>query len=334
MKYKIILLAVLSIAVMLLGLIIDVHYEAARPPQSVSLVIEALKTLGATGLAVVFLNFWIETEDWRQYFEERIKSIVIQQDYMKSLDQNTMKNVLVNLMKARFKDTSVDQKDGFLDHFDKNIMKYIGSPFREDVVATVYYTRNDEDKWLVKDRIEFSCRKIGSSIQEKLNWVADEADQVRSIRINVSRPNEDGYSTPETLISSDTDNEAFTKLKIGVPLTGYKDLDHLKVEIIAEYLQDRSRYSAWGMASPSRNCDVTVIYPEGYQIANDNFVTLDNSASVTKGPTYLRLIYKGWLLPENGLVWHLSVVPSVLRQAPATAETVQTTAKDETIVTK
>jgi hypothetical protein len=213
---------------------IDSRYEAIRPPQYASITIELLKTIGATGLALAFLNIWLETDDWRRYFEDRIKSVVIQQDYMRNLDKSTLDVILRNLMKARFVGATVDKEDGFLDHFDKNISKYIGAPFREDVVAIVSYEEDNEHRWLVSDTMEFVCRRVGPGIQENLTWESDEAEQVRNLEVWISQPTQDGYLPPERLIALSDGADALSVMKKGLDLSRFRDLDRLKVRIVAK----------------------------------------------------------------------------------------------------
>ena len=64
-------------------------------------------------------------------------------------------------------------------------------------------------------------------------------------------------------------------------------------------------YYAWAMAHPSKNIDVQVILPDGYKLRFDSLVTRPRDIDKNIGSTYVRLIYKGWLLPENGLVWQI-----------------------------
>lgn len=284
---------------------IDFGYEKSRPPQYVLIAIELFKTIGATGLALAFLNIWVETDDWRGYFEDRIKSIVIQQDYMKNLDKSTLDVVLRNLMKARFTSAAIDKEDGFLDHFEKNISKSIGTPFRENVVAIVCYAEETERKWIVSDTMEFVCRKVGAGIQERLTWESDEAEEVRSLAVWVSRPSHDGYDAPERLIALSEEKDALSVMKKGLDLSKFRDVDELKVRIVANYTQDRSVYYAWAMAHPSKNIDVQVILLDGYKLRFDSLVTRPRDIDKNIGSTYVRLIYKGWLLPENGLVWQI-----------------------------
>jgi hypothetical protein len=218
-KYKLLLIVSISLAILLVAWAVDILNKDKG--FGYSLLIEGLKTLGVTGFAVTGLNLWIETEDWTSYFEKRIKSVVIQQDYFIGLDKNVLDIALKNLMKARFKDETVAREDGFLDHFERNIAKYIGSPYREDVSSTTSYF-DVGDGWLVRDRIEFICRKAGDGIYNSIIWSAGDFAKVEHIAVYLSRPITGGYGDREIVICSDKDPETKVKLKVDILLRHLK----------------------------------------------------------------------------------------------------------------
>jgi hypothetical protein len=306
MRAKLGLFTLISLMLLFISWVVDV-LDTERAPW-VAILIEALRTLGSTGLAVAALNFWIEAEDWRRYFEERIKSVVVQQDYMKGLDVPTLNNALRNLMKARFRDAAVDKDDAFLKHFEDNILEYIGSPFREDVTAIVAYEPHDDDTWAVTDRVEYVCRRLGSTIQKKIEWDAGEGCSVQEVEVAVSLPNDSNYSNPEILISSAIDLDALPRLKAGIALAKYSEIDRLKVTITSKYLKSKTTYYAWCMAHPSRNVDVQITFPVGFVVTNDVFFAKGRAVEPRQGSSYFRIVYKGWVLPENGLVWQIGAL--------------------------
>jgi steroid 5-alpha reductase family enzyme len=298
-----------SLLFLLLALFIDTKYvPPGETPQYIRIIVEVLKTFGVAGLALVIFSYWLETGAWRDYFEDTLQRIVMDQSYLAKLDDSQLKNTLINLMKARFKGKIIDQKRSFFEHFENNVANYIGSPFRERINATIYYRDcvDETSKWMVNDNLEFVCRHIGESIQEKISWAADEAEQVESVRIDVCPQLENGlYGDKEVLLPLTTEPEGINKLSKGISLANYAKCDRLKIFIEARYRQDKHRYSAWAMADPSLDIDVTIHFPEDFEIITDTFVTSEANASITSGPTYKRIVYDGWVLPEHGIVWQL-----------------------------
>ena len=78
---------------------------SAWPPDDLSFWYSFLLFLQAIGIALIgfgFVGMILETKDWRDYFESRIKDIVIQQDYLQNLDSPTLKNLETSVLKARW----------------------------------------------------------------------------------------------------------------------------------------------------------------------------------------------------------------------------------------
>jgi hypothetical protein len=65
------------------------------------------------------------------------------------------------------------------------------------------------------------------------------------------------------------------------------------------------------MAQPGRNVDVLIVFPEGYQLRIDMFLANYENVDVNFGSTFTKITYKGWLLPENGVVWRLVAIPDI-----------------------
>ena len=51
-----------------------------------------------------------------------------------------------------------------------------------------------------------------------------------------------------------------------------------------------------------------ITFPVGFAVTNDVFFSKGRGLEPREGPSYFRIIYKGWVLPENGLVWQIGPV--------------------------
>lgn len=123
------------------------------------------------------------------------------------------------------------------------------------------------------------------------------------------RPQKDGFGPKEVLFSTNSvDDEAVEKLANGISLSDYEEIDGLKVVIDAVAIQDPKSFSFWRIAHPGRNIDISVVFPHNYSISCNLFVSSVDTVSKKEGPGYHRIIYRGWVLPENGLAWQL--IPS------------------------
>ena len=79
----------------------------------------------------------LDLKSWREYFSERLKDVVIEQQYLSGLDNDTLNSLHVKLLKALYKDSSIDKEGGFLNYFQTNLIKYISEPYREAVKAEI-----------------------------------------------------------------------------------------------------------------------------------------------------------------------------------------------------
>jgi hypothetical protein len=81
------------------------------------LIHSLIKLSDVAGIAfLVFglIHITIETEDWSDYFRERIREIVMEQSYLSTLDKNRLETLHSSVLKAKFGDQQIDREGGFL----------------------------------------------------------------------------------------------------------------------------------------------------------------------------------------------------------------------------
>ena len=156
------------------------------------------------------------------------------------------------------------------------------------------------------DNLEYICRKAGQGIQETVKYQLDPGEKLEKIEVSVHRPQGDGFGSKEVLLSANPiDAETVDRLSKGISLSSFKEIDGLKVVIEAAAFQDPKSFSFWKIAHPGRNIDISIIFPNRYSISCNLFVPNPDSVSKKDEPGYHRIVYRGWLLPENGLAWQL-----------------------------
>ena len=129
-----------------------------------------LETLGVAIFGIGILNIILETNGWRNYFEDRLKHIVIDHSYLTSLDDGTLRGIQTGVFKALFGDKSIDREGSFLEYFDSNLHKYIGAPYREDVTTEIFCKSHDENRWKISQRVTYTCRRSAKGIQDDVRW--------------------------------------------------------------------------------------------------------------------------------------------------------------------
>ena len=160
---------VAGLAVMLVAIIVAKYFEADSGRTHnyfVNGIVELLNSAGAAIIVIGGINAIIETGHWRRYFEEQLKDIVVQQNYLNTLDKSILSNIHVKLLQAQFKDSTISGDDSFFAFYNKNIHQYIGGPYREDATGDIIIKETPGDlPWQVSETIRFTCRNNGSGIQ-------------------------------------------------------------------------------------------------------------------------------------------------------------------------
>lgn len=309
-KQNIFLTTLLIIIVGFLGIMSSAYFAESTSPQIASLA-SAFAT-GLTTISVALIGFAIfslalDTKNWRDYFSDRLKEIVIEQDYLKGLDEDTLKTLQTSVLKAQFKNPGIDKEGGFLNYFNRNVHKYISEPYREDVSAEVLMELSQSGNFIVKDKVIYICRSSGGKIQSDIGLKADEGEfeSVNFIKITVQHPQDHESPGEKKELYNGKDVSLHEELIKGfrVPLNGYEKTDGLIVIIEQEYEVKPWKFQYWQMAHPTRNFDITITYPKNTDIQFKTLVLEDVVSQVTQHDGYLKLKYDSWLLPKSGLAW-------------------------------
>jgi len=191
-----------------------------------------VQTIGVTLLGIGLLNIVLETADWRRYFEDRIREIVVEQSYIQKLDPNILQTMQVNILKALFRDKTIDREGSFLNYFHSNLHKYIAEPYREDVTTEIFCERHDDGRsWIVRDVVSYTCRRSAEAIQRDVRWEADH-DEFRSVEaVSIS------IQYPYNHLEKGGEKSTLVEMKRGdipeegvlAPLSDYKEIDGLIV---------------------------------------------------------------------------------------------------------
>jgi hypothetical protein len=264
----------------------------------------AIKLLDVSGIACLVLgliHIMIETDDWSEYFRERIREIVMQQAYLDTLDKNRLAVLHASVLKAQFEDPDIDKEGGFFDYLRSNLHHYIAKPYREDVTAEVIYTDAGEDLD-VFDRVTYVCRRSRTGIQPSVTWQADidEYVSIDSFIVEIRFP----YTHEERGKRKELYNG---KPEVGktlpIPLAEYQQIDGLIVIVSQQYRLRKDHFQYWTMADPTRNFDITLTFPVGWEVQAKHFVLSPELVLTTVTDGYYKAKYDFWMLPESGMSW-------------------------------
>jgi hypothetical protein len=204
----------------------------------------------------------------------------------------------------------------------------------------------DRRSYVIEETISYKCRKVGNSIQDKARWVSITPGKVTKIgefRVTVEMP-QNFYQSPDfkakypTLSSrkitydiKDKDQSKLIPAEKGqgytLPLSDFREIDGLYVEVHVEYLMPIERPAAWTMTHPSKNLTVTINYPSELTVDVNIFGMEENEYHEENRPGLYVLRYDSWLLPNTGLSYHFIEAVEATEQD---SKSNQTVAKEET----
>jgi hypothetical protein len=156
-KEKIELTTIIALLIGIVGIFASAYLSECLHPKSGSLLsafASGLTTLSVALMGLGIFGILLDSKNWREYFGERLKEIVIDNTYLKTLDVDTLKQLQINVLKAQFNNQQIDKDGGFLEYFHRHLHKFISEPYRESVSTEVLIKKLDESEdFIVTDKV-------------------------------------------------------------------------------------------------------------------------------------------------------------------------------------
>jgi len=269
---------------------------------------ELAQHLGVAAIVFGVFNIIIGLPDWSRYFEKRLQKIVLDYGYLKSLSPEQLRALQRRLVKATFHSDSVDREGSFLDYFDRHLHKYLGQAYRERVRGVMTYDE-DGDFFFVHDFVTYVVRESGGVIQERVIWRndADEMARVYSVRVAIRFP-EGHKRAGECVVLKTIDEKDATanrELLVDCPLTAFKRVDRLIVDVESTYRVKKSRFQHWTMPCSTRDFNLTINHPPNYDVVFASFVHNPELTKQEALPGLFHFECESWMLANSGVAWRL-----------------------------
>lgn len=282
--------------------------------------------LGLAFIVFGIVSIILQFEDWKAYFQDRLKDIVVQRAYLESLSPEELTALQVATLKAKYKGTDIDREGSFLQYFQSKIQDYIGSPYRENVTSSFLIEEASEktDCFLVYEDTAYTCRSLGDKIQDDARWTyePDEFEEVVDISLILKCAHDKIDDCKNQCMSGSICENGIIKLQKDelkqyynedVNLKGYyvpfNDLlnpkDGLQVHLSASYLIKSNRFFMWSMTNPSKGINFIITFPHSYTL--NTFIVGLGPSEYTKNINGNMQVFKheGWFLPRTGFVFNL-----------------------------
>ena len=304
-KVQGLLVAAIGLIILLLTLVLAPE-RASRWDMAWSLAALA-QTLGIALVGFGLFAMILDAKNWRAYFGERLREIVLEQDYLDGLDSDMLRGLQVKIMKALFRDPDIDREGSFLNYFHQSLHRFIADPYREDVSSELVVESVAAGQVTIFDCVHYTCRRSGDSIQSHVRWGPDPYEwmNVRDVRISVQFPqHHERMGEWELLYNSDDggsiDDEEFP---MEIPLKAYGAVDRLRVKVEARYEVRSDHFQYWQMAHPTRSFEFTLAHPMNHEVQVKPFVLHHAMCHISRHDRLVRVKYDSWMLPMSGVAW-------------------------------
>lgn len=264
---------------------------------------EVLRDVGIALFIFGLFNAMLELPEWKKYFGERIKEIVIQQDYLDGLDPRVLSEIETNVLKALLRSPSLDEK-GSLHHFvRKHIQGLLPLPYLENAHAEVVYEYDEPGTLLVTDIVSYNCRAVDGRIARDIRWQGGEDSflEVQAIEFAAIYP---GGRTPQNPPPNPLASAKPGERKLTYELKEEHAVDGMRIVMLARYRIEETRMQYWELTRPAKGVEVTLKFPDWYRAEFSAFLPA-RGVPPTVGPGYYHFRYDDWTLKNCGFAWQL-----------------------------
>lgn len=291
-----------GIVIVLIGIVILMwgSYYDGKP------LIENAKSFGqALGCSIVLAGIFgviLEWKSTRDYFGKRLSEIVLEDDYLKRLSKDRLRNLFLSIQRHIFDTDDVKKEGGFLDYFNRHLHGYIVQPYRENVSAEMNFSNHASGNLNVKDKISYRCREMNGQIQDFVQ-VRPEKDEFESWDYTKVTLGSGEFKETKEYQKAELDKliKNGDSLRFDVPEKLKKD--NLKVEIEQHYTIKKNKLQSWQMSHPTRGFKVAISYPSDLKIDTLPLLEIRDEATITNEPGYYGITYNEWMLPQSGITW-------------------------------
>lgn len=296
--------------------------DAGKGNASVALGLKLMEHMDIALITIGIVGIIVDFPDWQKYFQARVAETIIHRNYLNTLSKPQLIDLQTDTLKAFFGLDDIDRAGSLLEFFHAKMNSYIGSPYRENVNATLSIVPDGKAlTYAVDDIVSYTCRKVGDYIQDEVRWLADkdEIDKLDDFKVQIRVPQNffqspefktryPSISMAETIFDmKDTSQQRLISAKDGhgytLALSEFKEIDGLYVKISVRYTVPEGRMITWKMTHPSRNVAGVVRFPSDFKNHVEVFGFNREELNEEHRTGLYTFNYSSWLLPNSGFAF-------------------------------
>jgi hypothetical protein len=272
--------------------------------------LDLIRDIGIGCIVLGMFNLILSRADWQEYFEKRLRNIVMGQEFLGSLGASALRQMVRAAIRAQSPGVSVDREGGFLEFFEKHLYQFISAPYRENATAEISYTEDpaSPEIFSVIDKFSYTLRNVGSKLQSPIQFELDPSECIDGGEVTISIKIPDQPTEPGKIVDlaknvglEITDSGGY---RIVRPIPEkYVTLDGIEVKVEATYKASKDRVQTWWILTPTRDLTLILSFPASLNIQVKEFVQAADLANWTRWPGYLKFRYPLWILPGGGIAW-------------------------------
>jgi hypothetical protein len=287
-------------------------------------LVKFISDLSFTIIGFGFITTLVDLPDWRNYFGERLKEIVLERKYLENLKDKELLEVQKNILKSRYKIPGLDREGSFLNFMQGSIEHLINTPYREHISSSMNISESTDGVLYYKEKMSYTLRSVGEEKIEEVTWTwrKDEMLESKKFKCTFKCPKYNENRTNCTCPEGKRCENGFkiaTQIepkKIGTDEIGYgidireymEPCDGVQVFVELEFTMSDSKLYSWTMAYLSKDINITLIYPTSYEV--DRYVgglaESDYYLSTDFHENTIYFVREGWMLPTSGITFALS----------------------------
>ena len=143
---------------------------------------------GFAFLGLGVLSAFKDSKKWHTYFEERLRTLVIERSYVQKLSLDELLKIQKMVYARIFtrKEEDINEQGGFFDYFNTSWARYMAEPSREKAVNVEEVQFVDDNIMLVKSTMQYVCRKGSTGIQENVRVCFNSEDGSRILAFKIT----------------------------------------------------------------------------------------------------------------------------------------------------
>jgi hypothetical protein len=256
----------------------------------------------------------LEIPDWRRYFGDRIKDIVMNHSYLNSLNDEQLALLQANLLQSKFKNSEIVRDGSFLDFMQINIQSHSNTSYRENVISKsdISETANG---FLFREELSYIIKTMGDDSIKEIEWTwADNELKDKSFQVITKCPtnkfnsknckckNKDKCIDGSQILTANKEKHDNGEIGYKLKLDEFIEVtDDILIKLKLEYIIEKNRLFFWSMIVPSKCVNLYISFPNDYKV--DSFVGGLNKSDFLeeKNANSYSFTRTGWMLPRAGI---------------------------------